>query len=257
MEIMVNLNPKDIGRKLKQAGRLSSQPLCIYGTDTLPAEFISSTAINRCIARVIFTLATDSTHSGIYISKDDKKECCPGGQAWLGFQPFAPYLKYFLSSGSPDFRNGSAEYLIFNPDLVERRLKAISNITPLAKYIIIQRSDQIAGQNSEIKAFLCFGKAEQIRNLSSLVYFHSEKSSGIQIPWGPSCASFISYPTGMIELDKQNYAILGPTDPTGNFWFPPNFLSMGIPFKIAKQMVEDVDSSFIGQRPKVAYPVRK
>jgi len=254
---MVNLTPNDIGRKLKQAGRLSSQPLCIYGTDTFPAGFISSIEINRCIARVIFTLATDSTHSGVYINLDDKKECCPGGQAWLGFQPFAPYLKYFLSSGSPDFRNGSAEYLISDPDLVENRLKLIGKITPLANVIIIQRSDQISGQNSEIKAFLCFGEAEEIRNLCSLVYFHSEKSSGIQIPWGPSCASFITYPTGMIELNKQNNAILGPTDPTGNFWFPQNFLSMGIPYKIAKQMAEDVDSSFIGQRPKVAYPVRK
>ena len=104
---------------------------------------------------------------------------------------------------------------------------------------------------------LCFGKAEQIRNLCSLVYFHSEKSSGIQIPWGPSCASFITYPAGMIEINNQPCVILGPTDPTGNFWFPQSFLSMGIPFKIAKQMAEDVDSSFIIQRPKIAYPERK
>ncbi|MFX1516272.1 MAG: DUF169 domain-containing protein [Promethearchaeota archaeon] len=254
---MVNLTPNEIGTKLKQAGRLSSQPLCIYGTDTLPAEVISSTEINRCIARVLFTLATDSTYSGIYINLDNKKVCCPGGQAWLGFQPFQPYLKYFLSSGSPDFRNGSAEYLISDPDLVERRLKSIGKITPLAEFIIIERSDQISRKNAEIKAFLCFGEAEQIRNLCSLVYFHSESSSWIQIPWGPSCASFITYPTGMIKLNHQESVILGPTDPTGNFWVPQNFLSMGIPFKIAKQMAEDVDSSFIDQRPTVAYPVRK
>ncbi|MFX0124724.1 MAG: DUF169 domain-containing protein [Candidatus Hodarchaeota archaeon] len=254
---MVNLTPNDIGRKLKQAGRLSSQPLCIYGADTLPAELISSTEINRCIARVIFTLATDSTHTGVYINLDDKKNCCPGGQAWLGFQPFMPYLRYFLSYGSPDFRNGSAEYLISDPELVEKRLKSIGKITPLAKFIIIQRSDQISGQNSEIKAFLCFGEAEQIRNLCSLIYFHSEKSSVIQIPWGPSCASFITYPAGMIKINHQECVILGPTDPTGNFWFPQSFMSMGIPFNIARQMAEDVESSFIIQRPKIAYPIRK
>ncbi|UCG02416.1 MAG: DUF169 domain-containing protein [Candidatus Heimdallarchaeota archaeon] len=254
---MAILTPRDIGSKLKQAGRLSSQPLCIYGTDTPPAESISSTEINRCIARVIFTLATDSTHSGVYISVDKKKKCCPGGQAWLGFQPFMPYLKHFLSSGSPDFRNGSAEYLISDPDLVEKRLKSIGKVTPLDEFIIIQRSDQIFEQHQQIKAFLCFGEAEQIRNLCSLIYFRSEKSSGIQIPWGPSCASFISYPTGMIKFNQQECAILGPTDPTGNFWFPHSFMSMGVPFNIARQMAEDLDSSFIIQRPKVAYPVRK
>ena len=144
--------------------------------------------------------------------------------------------------------------LIFST--TERRLNSIGKITPLNKFIVIRKSDQISEQNKEIKAFLCFGTVEQIRNLSSLYYFHSELSYGIQIPWGPSCASFISYPTGMIKLNRKTGIILGPTDPTGNFWFPQNYLSMGIPSEIARQMAEDVDSSFIGKRPKIAYPPR-
>ena len=256
MKILVNQTPNEIGNKLKQAGRFNSQPLCIYGADAPPTASISSTKLNRCIARAIFTIATDPTHLSVFISAEDKERCCPGGQAWLGFHPFMPYLNHFLSSGSPDFRNGSAEYLISDPELVERRLKAIGKITPLDEFIIISRSDQIE-QNHEIKAFLCFGNAEQIRNLSSLFYFHAEESYGIQIPWGPSCASYISYPTGMITINKQPNIILGPTDPTGNSWFPQDFMSMGIPFDIAKQMAEDLDSSFIEKRPKIAYPPRK
>ncbi|MFX0208159.1 MAG: DUF169 domain-containing protein [Candidatus Hodarchaeota archaeon] len=253
----MNRTLNEIGNKLKQAGRLNSQPLCIYGTDSPPTTVISSTKLNRCIARAIFTIASDSTHSSVFISAKDKEHCCPGGQAWLGFQPFMPFLKHFLSSGSPDFRNGSAEYLISDPELVERRLEAIGKITPLDEFIIISRSDQIVEENHEIKAFLCFGNAEQIRNLSSLFYFHSEKSNGIQIPWGPSCASFITYPSGMITIDKQTNIILGPTDPTGNFWFPQDFMSIGIPYDIARQMAEDLDSSFIKKRPKFAYPHEK
>jgi hypothetical protein len=254
---MNDLTPSQIGNKLKQAGRLKSQPLCIYGTDTLPTELIPSSDVNRCIARVIFTLASESSHPGVYVSTDNQRKCCPGGQAWLGFQPFMPYLKHFLSNGSPEFRNGSAEYLISNPDLVERRLSSIGQIIPLNEFIIIERSDQISDLNSEISAFLCFGIAEQIRNLCSLVYFHAEESHGIQIPWGPSCASFLSYPTGMIKINGQQSVVLGPTDPTGNYWFPQDFMSMGIPVNIARQMAEDLEFSFIEKRPNIAYPTRQ
>ena len=65
-----------------------------------------------------------------------------------------------------------------------------------------------------------------------------------------------SYPTGLINKDKNN-VILGPTDPTGNYWFPPNYLSLGIPIEIAKRMANDVDDSFIVKRPEIAFPSKR
>ena len=254
---MTAITPSEVGSKLKQAGRLSSQPLCIYGTDTPPSDSTPSIDIHRCIAKVSFSLAKHSTYSAIHIGIDNKKQCCPGGQAWFGYQDFRPNLNYFLSTGTPNFREGKSEFLISNPDIAGNRLRSAGKITPLGKYIVIHRTDQAIEGDPEIKAFLCFGIAEQIRNLCSLAYFHSKSSYGIQIPWGPSCASFISYPTGMIENGPEDRVIVGPTDPTGNHWLPDNFLSMGIPLETAMQMARDVDSSFIGKRPKFAYPRRK
>jgi len=254
---MVELSARDIGRQLKLAGRLDAQPLCVYGTNTPPVNSIPSVNLNRCIAKAIYTMAIESDSSTIYIGVNNSKECCPGGQAWLGFQPFMIHLNFFLSTGSPSFRNGQSEFLIATPNLAEKRLHSIGKITPLGKYIIIQRSDQIDSENLNVKLFLCFGKAEQIRNLCSLVYFSSQTSHDVHIPWGPSCASFISYPAGMIENFPSNAVIVGPTDPTGNYWFPQDYLSMAIPFSTAKQMTEDLVSSFIRKRPKVAYPIRK
>lgn len=251
---MVGLTPGVIGSQLKVAGRLDSQPLCVYGSDTPPVGSIPSVVLNRCVARAIYSLATDSDNSIIYIGRDTKRECCPGGQAWLGFHPFMPHLNFFLSSGTPSFRDGHSEFLIATPELAENRLRSTGKITPLGKYIIIQRSDCMDLGNSQIKLLLCFGKAEQIRNLCSLVYFRSLTAFEVYIPWGPSCASFISYPAGMIENSPSNAVIIGPTDPTGNYWFPSDYLSMGIPFSTAKQMAADLASSFIQKRPKVAYP---
>ena len=36
------------------------------------------------------------------------------------------------------------------------------------------------------------------------------------MPWEPSCASFVSYPTGLSKKSKNN-AFIGPTDQIGNY----------------------------------------
>ena len=180
--------------------------------------------------------------------------CCPGGQAWIGYKTFLPQLKYFISTGTSDFRNGAAEYLLAGPDVAERQLNSFGKITPLGKYTVVHKCEFMDNNDVDVKAILCFGHAEQIRNLCSLLYFRNTTGSTISIPWGPSCASFISYPAGLIETNSDKNVIVGPTDPTGNYWFPENYLSIGIPYDIASRMALDLDSSFIMKRPKVAYP---
>ncbi|MFX0100413.1 MAG: DUF169 domain-containing protein [Candidatus Hodarchaeota archaeon] len=251
---MVKLSLNEICAKLKHAGRLESDPLCVYGSETIPATSISSVSINRCIANAIYSLATNSEHSTIHFEEDSERKSCPGGQAWLGYKPLMPHLKYMLSTGTPDFRDGWSEFLIADPDLTEKRLKDVGIIKSLGKYTIISKDYQDIDEHAKIEMILCFGNAQQVRNLCSLFYFHSEQSHGIQVPWGPVCSSFVSYPAGLIENGPKNRVIVGPTDPTGNKWFPGNYMSIGIPYDIAVQMARDVESSFIGKHPKVAYP---
>jgi len=254
---MVNLTIKEIGVKLTQAGRLKANPLCIYGSEIIPENAVPIKMINRCIANAIFSLTIKKNISALYIGNNALEGCCPGGQAWLGYNTFLPMLKYFLSTGSERFRDGAAEFLIATPDLAENRLKSIGKIVPLGKYIIIRKSDDLDEKNLDIKAFVCFGLSEQIRNLCSLAYFRPEKAFNIQVPWGPSCASFVTYPADMVENGLKRSIIIGPTDPTGNNWFPENYLSMGIPFEIAKRMANDLNDSFITKRSEIAYPVKR
>jgi hypothetical protein len=254
---MENLTIKEIGIKLTQAGKLKANPLCVYGSDTVPENIIPISNINRCIASAIFSLSIEKNISSVYIGNDALEGCCPGGQAWFGYKTFLPMLKYFLSTGSQDFRSGAAEFLIANPDLAEKRLSSIGKITPLGKYTVISKCDSIDKQELDIKAVICFGISEQIRNLCSLAYFRAEKGYNVQIPWGPSCASFVTYPASMAENGPKSTIIIGPTDPTGNYWFPQNYISMGIPYEIAKSMAEDLDNSFITKRSEIAYPIKR
>ena len=58
----------------------------------------------------------------------------------------------------------------------------------------------------------------------------------------------------MAENAPKNSAYVGPTDPIGNTWLPPELMVMGIPITLAQQMASDLDESFICKRSKIAYP---
>jgi hypothetical protein len=253
---MVNITIKEIGIKLKQAGRLETTPLCVYGSEIIPKNGIPITQLNRCIANAIYTLSIHETINSIYIGNEALEGCCPGGQAWLGYNYFHPKLKYFISTGSQDFRGGAAEFLLANPELAEQQLNSAGKISPIGNYTVIQKCDSVEEEFVNVNSFLCFGYSEQVRNLCSLAYFQPNNEFIVKLPWGPSCASFVSYPAGLINKYKNN-VILGPTDPTGNYWFPPNYLSLGIPIEIAERMANDVDGSFIVKRPEVAFPSKR
>jgi hypothetical protein len=64
----------------------------------------------------------------------------------------------------------------------------------------------------------------------------------------------IAFPAGMAENVPKDSAYVGPVDPTGNSWLPPELMIMGIPSGLAQQMAADLEESFICKRSKIAYP---
>ena len=81
-----------------------------------------------------------------------------------------------------------------------------------------------------------------------------ESFKSVITPFGPSCATFVTYPAGMAENAPKNTAFMGPVDPTGNNWFPKDYMALGIPLDIAVNMCHDLDDSFAVKRPEVAFP---
>jgi hypothetical protein len=247
-----------MGKKLVVAGRLKTRPVCVYGSNEVPANTRPSTYIDSCVARAILTLATRPRTPALYLGEDMIDDCCGGGAAMFGFKPFHQGIKYFVSYGSPTFRNGAAEYLRATPELVEENQKASGAIRPPGKYVIIRACEAMPTEDPGVRSVLVFGKAEQIRNLCSLVHFRShDPFKEILMPQGPSCASFVTFAAGMAKNAPKDTVFLGPADPTGNYWFPPDHLSLAIPINMAIRMCEDLDESFIVKRPNVAYPARR
>lgn len=247
---------KELGEALIKAGRLKTKPLCVYGADEPPLGGIPIGKVHRCIPHAIMGLAIKD-HPPVYISNESLRGCCPGGQTWLGYTPFSPDLKHFISYGSPSFRNGAAEYLKASPELVGASWERVGRIAPLSNVLIITTTEK-APVDVEVRSVLLFGDGEQVRNLCALNHFcTSDVFGSVLMPWGPTCATFITYPAGLAEKAPKDTLFVGPVDPTSNEWFPPDMMAVAMPILTARRLVENLDASFISKRPKVAYPEKR
>lgn len=248
----------EIGVKLRQAGRLKNWPLCVYGSKTIPDGTIPSTSITQCIAKAIATVAFRDKSPPIYVAAEMPQRCCPGGLAHLGFIQFNAGIKYFVSTGSKKYRNGEAEFLRASPELVEENWTSMGKITPPNRYVIIRSCSDLTDEDPGVVSILCFGTAEEVRNMVALVHFRSQDPfHDALVPQGAACASFVSYAAGMVAKAPVDTVFVGPTDPTGNNWFPQDYISLAIPIKIARRMAGDLEYSFITRRPTVAYPEQR
>jgi hypothetical protein len=247
------LSLEELGKKLIKAGRLKLRPLCVYGTDEIPEGAIPSYEIDRCIAKAIYISAFFEETPPLYVEAGHE-QCCIGGLVWMGLAESHPKLKYFVTVGTPDFRGGAAEYLKATPELFDEQRERAGKIIPLGKYtVIVPYTHDLAPET--IKSFILFAGSEQIRNLCGLAQFSSsDPFFKTIIPGGPTCTTMIAFPARMAENAPRDSAYVGPVDPTGNPWLPPELMIMGIPSRLAQQMVADMEEAFICKRSKIAYP---
>jgi hypothetical protein len=194
----------------------------------------------------------------IYVAAEMPEACCPGGLAHFGFIEFNPGIKYFVSTGSKGYRNGEAEFLRASPELVEENRRLMGKVTALGKYVIIRACADLTNEDPGVRSILCFGTAEQIRNMVALAHFRArDPFREVIVPQGAACASFVSYAAGMVEKAPVDAVFIGPCDPTGNVWFPQDYLSLAMPIKMATRMADDLENSFITKRATVAYPEQR
>lgn len=260
---------KQIGESLKRAGMLETTPLCVYFQDDIPEDAVSMGSVDTCAAKAILTAAIDKNTPALYLGHDCLKGFCMGGITWLGFsKKISPHIKYFVSTGHEDFRDGDAEYLKASPEIFEKFTESIGHITLPKKYLIVKSCHNFSEDellvdldggpdvdSSIVRSFLCFGNGQQIRNLCSMIHFRTiNPFESIIGPFGPACATMITYPAHLAEKTPNNAAFIGPVDPTGNYYLPQDFMALGIPLNMAIGMCKDLDESFAVKRSEIAYP---
>lgn len=251
------MDAKTIGEKLTRAARLPGRAVCVFGSEDPSEGAVQVAKVDRCVARAIYKISLERHNPPVYFGTAARAGMCPGGQGWCGIAVTPPVIKYFVSTGRADFRHGAAEYLKPNPNAAERLFAAPGKIAHPFKYINIAGWDQLE-DGQEVLSFIMIGNAESIRNLGGLIQFISEDIfTSVLMPSGPSCASMVTYAAGLSEKAPRDTAFVGPVDPTGNAWFPPEMMSMSIPSEMARKMAENIEGSFLTRRPRVAFPTKR
>jgi len=238
----------EVGARLAQAANMSTWPLCVYGSDRIPENGVRSASISDCLASAVYRLADGRAVDPIYVGHEpDQIFCrCIGGPAWFGYCSFDPGLFLLMSAGSKD-ESRAAKRLKVNRTVAEKTYEAVGQIKPLGRYVVIRRCLDMT-EDPGVKCIIIFAGGGPIRDLCALAHFGSSDPIGaISVPWGPACATLITYPAEMAENAPSSRVYLGPTDPSAKLWLPDNCLAMGIPIGIARRMAEQVDSSFLGR----------
>ena len=243
---------REAGEILKKSAMLKDHPIVITALDAPPPNAMGIGGIDRCTAKALYIMARDGDQCSY--AGEGHLQFCPGAQTWWGFRPPYRGLEHFVSRGSRDYRQGAAEYLKRDPDLVLRSLEAIGPMRPPGKVLgFFPVTREFTGRPLSL---LLFGDAEQVRALSGLAHYGSQDPiNEVRLPWGPSCATFVTYPAGMAE-NMPPCCITGPCDPTGDDWFPQEKMSFAMPMETALRMATDAPSSFLALRAKVAFPDR-
>jgi hypothetical protein len=255
---MTDLTIREMGEGLVRAFRLKTRPLAVYGADSVPDGATALSDVHRCFAAAMYRMAVHGGTPAIYAGGDAQEGCCPGGLTHMGLTEYPEHIKYFVSTGTPEFREGAAEYLKSSPEVVEKCFRAMGRVTSPGTYIVIRTCDSMPESDPGVRSISCFGTAEQIRNIGSLVHFDREEPfSPVIVPWGPVCATLITYPAGMAEKAPTDTAFMGPQDPTLNWALPEDAMVIGIPIGVIRRMMKNIDQSFIARRPTVAYPDRR
>lgn len=242
---------REVGAILAEAVGLKLRPVCVYGSDRIPENGVRTASISPCIASAVYQLAARIIEGPIYTGNDPGQFFCRciGGPAWFGYEDFDPRLAGLM--GSKKIEGYSPKYLKENEQVALEMYKSIGKVKPLGNFVVVEACEAIQG-GPDIKCMILFGTSGQVRDLCALAYFRArDVLSGVSVPWGPACATLITYPARISENVLNGHVFIGPIDPSAREWLPDNYMAMGIPLKIAVQMAEDVEKSFISKRAKV------
>jgi hypothetical protein len=251
---MEDPNINSLGERFTKVFRLQTSPIAVYGAEEVPSEAVALSTIHRCLAAAMYRVATEEDSPAVYL-EGSMEGCCPGGLSYTGFIRRPDYVNWFVSTGKADVQDGVAEFLKASPDLVEKSFAAIGQITSLGRYLVFQRCDRVLKPDPGVRAICCIGNAEQVRNIAAMVHFDRiDPFYPVIVPWGPACATMITYPAGLAEHAPPDTAFLGPQDPTLNWALPPDTMAIGLPIGLARRMAALFDQAFITKRPTVAFP---
>ncbi len=167
---------------------------------------------------------------------------CFGGVRYSGFpSETIPQFRFFLSCGIEGELEG--ERYKKTPELVDQYVEDMPVPPAEGKYIVFKRWDRIEeGDEPEVVVF--FAPPDVLSGLFTLANFGAVDPQAVIAPFCSGCGSIISYPLAEREKEAPR-ATIGMFDVSARPFVKGNILSFAAPMKKFREMVEDMDWSFL------------
>jgi hypothetical protein len=255
----MRISVKEINEKLTKTGPLQRRIIGVYACDVRPAAASPVASVirngNPCLAKALFKMSGDRDVPAVCVSEDVAGESCFGLMMWFGYHEFPPRIDLMFTSDSP---SRDSFCIKRNSEICTATFRDIGEFSPIGKVVVLQPLDDFDGSLGDPKSIVCFGGADQLRNLGALIHFGESRAfTPIMAPWGSGCSTFVAFPAGMASGCPKDTAFLSPVIPEANGWLPADVFALGIPIAMAARMAGDYESSFAVKKPELTYPAVK
>ncbi len=179
---------------------------------------------------------------GRSLAFDSSAVPCRGGKRYLGFTTeLFPKFDYFLSCGLDGEIEG--ERFKKSPELVRQLMYDFKELPAPSRYLVFKRWDKLA-ENDVPEGVVFFTHADILSGLFTLANFDRPDTDGVYTPFSSGCGSIVRLIR--LEATKENpRAVLGMFDVSARMSVESNLLSFGVPFGRFRQLVENMDESFL------------
>ncbi len=213
-------------------------PLAFYYTDKpAPEDLEESHHITRCLIGNLNRVRQGFT----YVYNVDTPGCT-GGKRYTGLtNNMRPDIEFFLSCGIPGKVEG--ERYKKTPELVRAHLEKHPEFEAPAANLVFKRWDKLREDEKPLAAIF-FATPDVLSGLFTLANYDWPDSDAVTAPMGAGCASIISY---VFEENQkaQPRCILGMFDVSARPYVPSGTLTFTVPINRLKQLVNNMDSSFL------------
>jgi uncharacterized protein (DUF169 family) len=229
--------------KLKVELKLKYSPVAVIFSDEKPDGSLRFKKGNwGCVAAMITSAAKGRT------AVFDRDTCgCIGGKVGLCFGnayvDFPGGIDYFLSTGRGEgFREGEA--YIKTQELARQKVDQMPIVDIPYAYVIFKPLE-IADEKQEKIQMVCFyANPDQISALVVMANYRYPGLDNVAVRFGAGCHSVCMLPYHE-SLQDNPRAIIGMTDISARPLVPPDILSFTVPFKMFREMEEDIPGSFL------------
>lgn len=213
-----------------------------YSDDEKYARFLRPTSERKGTAHSCIIPSLGLARKGKAVAFSEGTIGCRGGARYSGYATeLRPNFKYFLSYGIPGEMEG--ERYKKTPEIVEAAMKEAPQIAAPGKYLVFRRWDKVeADETPFVVSF--FATPDVLSGLFTLANFRASSPHAVMMPFSAGCGSIIGYPLLESQMPDPR-AVVGLFDPSARPYVGENILSFAAPLKKFRDMVEDMDESFL------------